>query len=327
MDLDAICVEIEGGKYAKLLSLDKPSQGKLYLTTIEHPQEKAIIRICIFHKDRIKPTKEVEIGQIPPETTGKTKIDLYGEWDGSEILILKIYLNGNIFETIRLNLRKIVSPPEEKSNNWILPVAIGVPALILIILLFAFSNVLFKQDTISSTDVEISQQEISEPKVTSTPEIQDTSIEESTVEDTAPTEVESTQEIESAEIETEQTPQEEEKVQLPPLKPQMEQVYFKPNDAALLDSAKNTLDSLVELLNQYPAATIKIIGHCNPIGSEISMIELSQERAENVYNYLTTKGWNPTNEPIIDWQGGDFPVTQDKKKQNLNRRVEISINQ
>ncbi len=102
-------------------------------------------------------------------------------------------------------------------------------------------------------------------------------------------------------------------------------VYFQPNGISLSVKAKSVLDQVLEILEKEDNLDVDIIGHCAFFGTEKGRQEISSERADNVYNYFISKGWTPLNKPELEGLGHSQLLTKDPDKQNLNRRVEISI--
>jgi outer membrane protein OmpA-like peptidoglycan-associated protein len=97
--------------------------------------------------------------------------------------------------------------------------------------------------------------------------------------------------------------------------------------ATLSSEVQENLDLIANFLKKYPNATATINSYTDATGSENINLKLSQERANNVKNYLLSKGidenrieakgFGETEEYYIDPLNPDSPV---------NRRTEIEIN-
>lgn len=90
--------------------------------------------------------------------------------------------------------------------------------------------------------------------------------------------------------------------------------------------AQNALNSIAQVLNNYPDSTIMVTGHTDDVGSDSDNQRLSEARATSVANYLSQRGVNPMR---ISKQGmGEsqpkMPNTSDANRA-INRRVEIAI--
>ena len=90
--------------------------------------------------------------------------------------------------------------------------------------------------------------------------------------------------------------------------------------------AQNALNSVAQVLNNYPDSTIMVTGHTDDVGSDTDNQRLSEARATSVADYLAKRGVNPMR---ISKQGmGEsqpkVPNTSDANRA-INRRVEIAI--
>jgi outer membrane protein OmpA-like peptidoglycan-associated protein len=105
-------------------------------------------------------------------------------------------------------------------------------------------------------------------------------------------------------------------------------VLFDTDKYELKSSAKQTLDSLLQLVRPIPAATIRVEGHTDSDGDTEYNQQLSQDRCESVikalYARLTGRG-DYTFEIIAHGElEPRVPNTSPENKQ-LNRRVEIVV--
>ncbi|KUG07702.1 OmpA family protein [Solirubrum puertoriconensis] len=67
-------------------------------------------------------------------------------------------------------------------------------------------------------------------------------------------------------------------------------IGFERNKATLLPSSYATLDTIAQILNQYPDYTLSITGHTDSQGPAAFNLRLSRERAAAARSYLTSKG-------------------------------------
>jgi len=86
------------------------------------------------------------------------------------------------------------------------------------------------------------------------------------------------------------------------------------------------LDQVVSVLANYPDHQVSITGHTDNVGSEKNNEALSIRRARSCYNYLVSKGVNPSR-ILVGGMGETVPIadnnTEEGKK--LNRRVEFKL--
>jgi outer membrane protein OmpA-like peptidoglycan-associated protein len=103
-------------------------------------------------------------------------------------------------------------------------------------------------------------------------------------------------------------------------------ITFGFNSAQITPDAQNALNSVANVLNQYPASTINVTGHTDDIGSDSYNQKLSEQRAASVAAYLAQHNVNSSR---LAQQGmGErlpkFPNT-DENNRGQNRRVELAI--
>ena len=103
-------------------------------------------------------------------------------------------------------------------------------------------------------------------------------------------------------------------------------IYFRSGNFDFLPKSKEELDDLASVLNEFPKLVIHIMGHSDNVGSYQANVELSQQRAKMVYNYLISKGI-AANRLSYEGFGPDKPLTENITEQDraANRRVEFVI--
>lgn len=89
-------------------------------------------------------------------------------------------------------------------------------------------------------------------------------------------------------------------------------------------SSENTLNYIAELLLHYSQTSIEISGYTCNIGTPQNNLILSRKRAQQVKEYLTSRGVNPANVVIIG-RGEANPIAPNTTEagRRLNRRVEV----
>ena len=105
-------------------------------------------------------------------------------------------------------------------------------------------------------------------------------------------------------------------------------IYFHTNKATLQQISHDPLDQLVDILKRYPNASLVIEGHTDNTGSNAYNIELSENRANAVKNYLTGKGIDGSRLTATGY-GEEKPVTTNNTAEGrkLNRRVELKLSE
>ncbi|MGK6351195.1 OmpA family protein [Parapedobacter sp. DT-150] len=103
-------------------------------------------------------------------------------------------------------------------------------------------------------------------------------------------------------------------------------VLFPLNSSYLTDRAKTEIDKLVNLLADYPGASLIVDGHTDATGTEEYNQWLSEKRAEAVKKYAVEKG---IDESRITTHGLGLtkPIAPNNTAEGRqqNRRVEVTI--
>ncbi len=106
----------------------------------------------------------------------------------------------------------------------------------------------------------------------------------------------------------------------------LENVFFETDSYTLKSESKVELDEVVEFLNNNPDVRIMLEGHTDNVGTEAYNLELSENRARAVYNYLKEQG---INEERLEFKGYGFskPVESNETREGRarNRRTEMRI--
>ncbi|MDN3646985.1 OmpA family protein [Pontixanthobacter aestiaquae] len=103
-------------------------------------------------------------------------------------------------------------------------------------------------------------------------------------------------------------------------------VTFDVNSYTIKPTFRNTLDTVSASLQQYPDSLVDVYGHTDSSGSDSYNQRLSEQRAEAVANYMSSRGVSSAR---IRWQGfGETaPIADNTTAEGRarNRRVEIKI--
>ena len=70
----------------------------------------------------------------------------------------------------------------------------------------------------------------------------------------------------------------------------IDNIFYEFDKATLTDESKASLDRLVKLLVENPNVVIELSSHCDYRGSDAYNQKLSQQRAQNVVDYLVSHG-------------------------------------
>lgn len=103
-------------------------------------------------------------------------------------------------------------------------------------------------------------------------------------------------------------------------------VTFDVGSYTIKPAFRDTLNTVADSLQQYPDSLVDVYGHTDSTGSDSFNQRLSEQRAQAVANYMTSRGVNSAR---IRWQGfGETaPIADNATAEGRarNRRVEIKI--
>jgi outer membrane protein OmpA-like peptidoglycan-associated protein len=107
----------------------------------------------------------------------------------------------------------------------------------------------------------------------------------------------------------------------------LENIQFAADSAVLRSSEFAKLDIIAEILMKYPDRDILVGGHTALAGTASARLQLSQERAAAVADYLIRKKVRTADRVVIRGYGADRPVADNRTTEGMarNRRVEITI--
>jgi OmpA-OmpF porin, OOP family len=106
----------------------------------------------------------------------------------------------------------------------------------------------------------------------------------------------------------------------------LENIFFDTDKYELKDKSVSELQKIIRFLNDNPKVSVEISGHTDNVGSTSYNVQLSEKRAQSVYNYLITHGI-PSKRLVAKGYGSTQPVadnaTENGKRQN--RRIEFKL--
>jgi outer membrane protein OmpA-like peptidoglycan-associated protein len=96
------------------------------------------------------------------------------------------------------------------------------------------------------------------------------------------------------------------------------------------ETGQEKLSALIELLTEtegYEAVELIVRGHACDLGDQTYNVQLSEERAEVVVNYLTDNGLEASRIETVTALGESQPAVPNTSEENreLNRRVVVSM--
>jgi OOP family OmpA-OmpF porin len=118
-----------------------------------------------------------------------------------------------------------------------------------------------------------------------------------------------------------------------PLTIDLKGVNFDFDKDTLRPDAVVILDEAADILNKYPQLRVEVAGHTDAIGTEAYNQDLSQRRAQVVYNYLTGKGIDASRMAGPTGYGETRPIAPNTNENGSdnpegrarNRRTELNV--
>lgn len=107
----------------------------------------------------------------------------------------------------------------------------------------------------------------------------------------------------------------------------IEDIRFLPDSAVLVESEREKLRRIGEILSRYPDRDLMITGHTALAGTPEGRQALSEERAQAVGQFLLELGVRGADQILYRGMGARDPVAPNDTEANMrkNRRVEITI--
>jgi len=103
-------------------------------------------------------------------------------------------------------------------------------------------------------------------------------------------------------------------------------ITFATDSAEIAPQFYSTLNAVALVLKEFPETLIEVTGHTDSTGSEAYNLQLSQQRANSVAQYLIAQGIAP-NRILAKGMGESMPIAPNDTPEGraMNRRVEIRI--
>jgi OOP family OmpA-OmpF porin len=104
----------------------------------------------------------------------------------------------------------------------------------------------------------------------------------------------------------------------------LKNIQFEFNSSQVLLGSHPEMDKMVEVLRERSEWKVELTGHTDDLGSEVYNLELSQQRARSVADYLVSKGI-ADNRIVVKGFGKQQPlnIKMDEEARSANRRVEV----
>jgi outer membrane protein OmpA-like peptidoglycan-associated protein len=103
-------------------------------------------------------------------------------------------------------------------------------------------------------------------------------------------------------------------------------IFFQQSKAIILEPSYPELQRLANILIENPNMAIRVEGHTDNMGKAEDLLQLSQERAQAVKDFLIGRGVAAERIETLGY-GAQFPLAENNtdEERSQNRRVEIRI--
>ena len=347
-------VEIDNSRIVEVIPLDYGASGSMDLAAIERGQHRALVRLYVLRGTKRTELTTMDVRNLPAFPNRRALLRLRSTVDHAGELRLRLDVEDRLYHDERVDVRPYI----RRSRTAVAAAALGLILLLAAAAFLALGGLPAGDTTAPAAEAPVSEETADEtpepaPAETAppdepapeaaaegreTPPADDTGTAAAASDDAA-TEPGRGQQTggegatadrattaEPADGAVTEAPAEAEAEPAPPetVEPAEWSVYFTPDSPVLTARARTRLADIAERLEDYPdEVTVRITGHTALAGTERGRYDLSEQRARNVYRYLQTEGWDTAGEVVIQGVGGEAPVTRDRDRQELNRRVEI----
>ncbi|NNE30520.1 MAG: OmpA family protein, partial [Saprospiraceae bacterium] len=107
----------------------------------------------------------------------------------------------------------------------------------------------------------------------------------------------------------------------------LENIQFQQSTAILLDSSVPTLERLASIMTANPGLVVLIEGHTDNVGLKSQLLQLSEDRAQSIKNYLSLNHAVAEGRILTMGRGDLKPLNSNETEdlRSMNRRVEVSV--
>jgi outer membrane protein OmpA-like peptidoglycan-associated protein len=303
-------VEIDNARVVEVMPIAYGASGTMDLAAIERGQRRAVVRLYVLRGSKRHELVTIDVRDLPVFPNRRALLRLRTAVDRTGELRIRLDVEDRLYREERFDARPFMrrSP-------------LAVAAVVLLALLIG-AGVLYALWPRPDTGPPVAAPDTG---AAADPSADDDAADDGggtpgdAGTDEAPAAREPQPEPQPAAEPAEPEPQ-------PAAEPAEWAVYFRPDSPVLNPQARSRLaDIAAELAAYEDDATVTIIGHTALAGTERGRYDLSRERARNVRAFLRAQGWDADQQVQVSGVGGEQPVTRDPDRQQLNRRVEITV--
>jgi outer membrane protein OmpA-like peptidoglycan-associated protein len=314
-----IAVEIENRTLVPIMGLSTgATERTVPLTTLADNQRRALVNVYLVHGADGDRTflKQFDLDNLPPRPARQQRFFFTCAYDGRYRLQCRLSVDGEVRASDSVDLK-----PHFRGRKR----ATAVGGILLVLLVAALLAALMLRGCRETTPaVQIpntaTPAPATEPPAAPAPSAEPPAAQPPATPPTPPAATHPPDQRAAPGTD----PVESEVVTLQPVTRELV-IYFFPDDPRLTEQSREQLRTLAGEISGWESVSIEVEGHCAPLGSEAGRVALSRGRAENSAAFLERTGLPAGTALSVSWHAGERPVTDDPDRQDLNRRVELSV--
>ena len=310
----SIQVEIEHRRYVEIVPARREAHGRLYITTMEPGQHRALIKLFVERRSRRMPLQTIDVRDLPADPERRVPMQLTARILPGGRMRVRLYVEGELFVERLVPVGHLLGPSR------------GLLAAAVLLALLAIGTVVWMlRATLRPADepparpsVEAEEpadpvvdaedppdvDEIADPDTEDPPDVDE--VTEPDAEEPADVD-----EIAGSDL-TDETA----------ITPEVHTVRFNPESAVLRSAVRVELVAVARRLSQHERP-VRLDGHTAIAGTAEGRLVLSRRRAEAVRDFLVGEGVETQRFVELRALGASKPLTRDPDQQQRNRRVEI----
>ena len=318
----ALEITVDHQHHVTLLQLQRKAEADVPVTTIAENQRRARIELTVYDGTRRERLSVVELTSLPQNLNRRARITIHARVTRGRAVELNVEVEGRILESRRIS----VSPwLPRRTGVWLVP-ALAVAVVVAVVGL-ALLRPSAGTGNASLREEDRPREEAQRDAVTPGEQMESADADGEPGGSGGESASSSDSSAEAAPEAAARADEQAADVS------QKWTVYFRPNDPRLTTETQAALDALIPTLRrrinsdqtEAQSVSLRINGHCAIAGSEAGRLELSRQRAENVWAYLEDQGVPEAEELTVRGFGAWQTLTRDPDNQDANRRVEILL--
>ncbi len=310
----SIQVEIEHRRYVEIVPARREAHGRLYITTMEPGQHRALIKLFVERRSRRMPLQTIDVRDLPADPERRVPMQLTARILPGGRMRVRLYVEGELFVERLVPVGHLLGPSR------------GLLAAAVLLALLAIGTVVWMlRATLRPADEpparpSVEAEEPADPVVDAEDPPDVDEIADPDTED--PPDVDAVTEPDAEEPPDVDEIADSDLTDEPAITPEVHTVRFNPESAVLRSAVRVELVAVARRLSQHELP-VRLDGHTAIAGTAEGRRVLSRRRAEAVRDFLVGEGVETQRFVELRALGASKPLTREPDQQQRNRRVEI----